>query len=234
VRPGGPAPVLAVVGLRAEARIAAGDGVVTLAGGGDAARLASALAERLRDGVAAVISFGIAGGLAPDLPAGTVVVADAVHDGVVRWPVDAAWRASLLVALPGAISGGLSGVDRAAATLDEKAHLRGRDGTVAVDMESHVAARFADRHRVPFAALRVVADPAERTIPAAALVGMRPDGTTDVGAVIRALARQPGDLPALIRTARDAQAAFRALRACRGRIGPTLGCVASDEIVLPR
>lgn len=229
----GPAPVLAVVGLRAEARIAAGDGIATLAGGGDVARLASALAERLQDGVSAVISFGIAGGLAPDVPAGSVVVADAVHDGVMRWPVDAAWRASLLAALPDAISGDISGVDRAAATLDDKTHLRGRDDTVAVDMESHVAARLADRHRVPFAALRVVADPAERTLPDAALVGMRPDGTTDIGAVIRALARQPGDLPALIRTARDAQAAFRGLRACRRRIGPRLGFAAADEIVLP-
>lgn len=216
-------PVLVVVGLQAEARIVAGEGVTAVVGGGDAGRLAQRLTERLNQGVSAVLSFGIAGGLAPGLAAGSVVVADAVHDGAMRWTVDPAWRERLLGALPDAMSGSLSGVDRAAASLDEKRHLRGRDGTVAVDMESHVAARLADRHRVPFAALRVVADPAERTLPEAALVGMRPDGSTDAAAVIRALLRRPADVPGLIRTALDVRAALQALRACRGRLGGRVG-----------
>ena len=41
---------------------------------------------------------------------------------------------------------------------------------------------------------------------------MRQDGSTDVGAVVRALGRRPGELPALLRTALDARAAFSALR----------------------
>lgn len=215
-------PVVAVAGLRAEARIAAGDGVVAVAGGGDAGRLAELLDERLADGAAAVISFGIAGGLAPGLASGSVVVADAVHDGATRWPTDPAWQGRLLAALPGAVAGGLSGVGRAAASLDEKHHLRARDGTLAVDMESHVAARLADRHALPFAALRVVADPAEHMLPDAALVGMRPDGTADVLAVIRALGRHPADLPGLIRTALQARTAFQALRTTRERTGDRL------------
>jgi hypothetical protein len=84
-------------------------------------------------------------------------------------------------------------------------------GAVAVDMESHVAARLAAHYGLPFAALRIIADPAERSLPAAALVGMRPDGSTDIAAVLRALGRRPSDLPALIRTALDARAAFAAL-----------------------
>ena len=40
-------------------------------------------------------------------------------------------------------------------------------------MESHIVAQLAARMRLPFAVLRVIADPAERAIPPAALVGMR-------------------------------------------------------------
>ncbi len=82
-------------------------------------------------------------------------------------------------------------------------------------MESHVAARLAALHGLPFAALRVVADPAERSLPPAALVGMRPDGTTDIGAVLRSLGRAPRQLPGLIRTGLDARAAFSALKSSR-------------------
>jgi len=47
------------------------------------------------------------------------------------------------------------------------------------------------RHGVPFAACRVIIDPAERTLPPAALVGMRADGRPDVFAVVRSLCQQP-------------------------------------------
>lgn len=216
-------PVLAVTGLRAEAKIAAGEGVKTVAGGGDAARLASLLQEGLAAGGRAVISFGIAGGLAPSLRAGTIVVADAVDDGQTRWTTNAIWRARLLEALPTAVRGGLAGVDGAIVGPLGKAALHRRSGALAVDMESHVAARLAALHRVPFAALRVVADSAERSLPEAAIVGMRPDGTIDVCAVIRALTRRPKDLPTLIQTALDARVAFAALSASRNRLSARLG-----------
>ncbi len=45
------------------------------------------------------------------------------------------------------------------------------------------------QHGLPFAVLRVVADPQERDLPPAALAGMRADGTTDVGSGA-ALSRQ--------------------------------------------
>ena len=208
-------PVLAVTGLLAEARIASGAGVVTVAGGGDPARLALLLQAAMARGARAVISFGIAGGLEPGLVPGSVLLARAVHDGDLRTPTSAAWVARLAEALPGARLADLAGVDAAVAGSGDKAALHRRTGAAAVDMESHVAARLAALHGLPFAALRVVADPAERTLPPAALVGMRPDGTTDLGAVLRALGRAPRQLPGLIRTGLDAQAAFSALKASR-------------------
>lgn len=212
-------PLIAVTGLAAEARIAAGSGITTLPGGGDAARLALMLQAHLEQGARAVISFGIAGGLAAGYPPGTVVVARTVVTDDDRWPADPDWHRALTAALPQAVPGNLLGVDAAVAGAPAKALLRARSGAVAVDMESHVAARLAARYGLPFAALRVISDPAERGLPQAALVGMRPDGGTDIGAVLRALARHPADLPGLIRTALDAQAAFRALKISREAAG---------------
>lgn len=213
-------PILAVTGLRAEARIAAGSGIVTVAGGGDPARLALLLQAALQRGARAVISFGIAGGLEPGLRPGTVLVARGIHDGPERVPADADWTERLSALLPGARLGDLVGVDAAVAGAGEKRDLHRRTGAAAVDMESHVAARLAGLHGVPFAALRVVADPAERTLPPAALVGMRPDGTADLGAVLRSLGRRPRQLGALIRTGLDARAAMVALTASRSLLGP--------------
>ncbi len=208
-------PILAVTGLLAEARIAAGSGVVTVAGGGDPARLALLLQGALARGPRAVLSFGIAGGLEPGLAPGTVLIARGIHDGDSRIETASAWVVRLAAALPGARIVDLAGVDSAVVAARHKSALHRRTGAAAVDMESHVAARLAALHRLPFAALRVVADPAERTLPPAALVGMRPDGTTDIVAVLRSLGRAPRQLPGLVRTGLDAQAAFAALKASR-------------------
>ncbi|HEX4767841.1 MAG TPA: phosphorylase [Lichenihabitans sp.] len=208
-------PLLAVTGLSAEARIAAGTGVVTLAGGGNAARLSLRLQAALDRGAAAVISFGIAGGLTPGLAPGTTIIGRIVDDGAARVSTDPSWRRRLSTALPHAIVGDLVGVDAPVCGIAGKSEWHRRTGAAAIDMESHVAARLAARYDVPFAALRIVADPADRTVPQAATVGMRADGSTDVGAVLKALARQPAELPGLVRTALDARAAFASLMRSR-------------------
>ena len=88
-------------------------------------------------------------------------------------------------------------------------------GAAAADMESHVVARTAAELALPFAILRVIADPAERELPPAALAGMRADGGINVGAVLASLARSPRQLPALIRLAAEAGRARAALLRCQ-------------------
>jgi len=64
-----------------------------------------------------------------------------------------------------------------------------------------------------------VLDPAQRSLPSSAIAGMRADGTTALMPVMRAVARHPGQLPALLRLASDALAAKRTLRAVRACVG---------------
>lgn len=216
-------PVLAATGMVAEAEIARGQGVLAFAGGGDPARLALMLQGALDRGAKGVISFGIAGGLAPGYAPGQTIVAEGVHADGQRFATDRHWVERLSRHLPHARRGDLVGVDRIVAGAGSKAALFEATGAVAVDMESHIAARLAAQYGVPFAALRIVADPAQRTLPEAATVGMRSDGSMDARAVMRSLVRRPGDIPALIRTAMDASAAFAALKGNRRRLSGLLG-----------
>jgi hopanoid-associated phosphorylase len=205
--------ILVATGLLREVRIIGRPGVVAIAGGGNAVRLEQALEEVIALGgptVRALLSSGVAGALDPALRPGDLVI------GCEGEPL---LIAALRRALPGAVSGGITGSDRAAATVEQKQALRSRSGAVAVDMESHVAARVAARHGLPFAAVRAISDGATDVLPPAALAGMRPDGAMAIGAVLRSLARDPRQIAALMRTARDAERGFRALFRCHRGLG---------------
>ena len=225
-------PVIAVVGLAREARIAAGPGVHAVAGGGDARRLAGTLERALASGARAVISFGIAGGLVEDLNAGAWLVGHAIVATGRRWPCDAAWTALLLERLPGAEAALLAGADAPIAEPVAKRALHLATGAAAVDTESHVAADIAARHGLPFAAFRVVADGARQALPPAAAVAIAPDGRIRHRAVLGSLRRAPGQLPTLLRTAADARRAFGALSRGRRLLGPGLAYPDLGELLL--
>jgi len=200
-----PPGCVVAVGLKSEAALLP-PGVRVVVSGGDPTRLA-ALLDALPDDVTAVLSFGIAGGLAPEIATGEVVVASAVWDDGTLWPVDAVWLAGLSVrrGLMAASAGLLS--DAAA-----KAALHRSSGALAVDMESGAAARFARVRGLPFGVLRAVADGPQDVLPEAAAVGLNPNGSPAPGRVLAALLRRPGDLPALLRLASASAKAHAALR----------------------
>jgi adenosylhomocysteine nucleosidase len=215
--------IVAVVGLLREKRIVAGEGVRVVTGGGDAAGLAARLDQAFSQGFDGVISFGICGALSPTLKPGDVVVASGVRDGAARFQTDTAWTRSIASRLSHAVNGSVAGSDVMLTTAEAKAALHGSSGAVAVDMESHIAARFAQHHGLPLAVIRSVSDGADHALPPAAQRGMRPDGSMDVGAVLRALAADPRQLPALIRTGIEAEKGFSALVHGHHLLGPTLG-----------
>jgi hopanoid-associated phosphorylase len=221
------APVLAVTGLARERRIAAGIGVEAVGAGGDPARLRILLDGRTPPRCRAVVSFGIAGGLDPSLKPGDVVIGTGIVTPAGRRPADldaAATLVGLLAGLPNrVISADLAGVDAAVLAVSEKADLRERTGAAAVDMESHVAAAFAGRHGLPFAALRVICDPADRALPAFAANALTPDGEPDIRGVLSALVFGRARVGDLMRLGRDSNAAFAVLSRCRQCLGAELG-----------
>jgi adenosylhomocysteine nucleosidase len=228
-----PFPVIAVTGLRTEARIVAGPRVRAIAGGGDSAGLEAALHAAVAKRASAIISFGVAGGLAPGLAPGSRLIAHTViaEDGT-SYDCDPGWSKRLSSAFGGATFAGIAGVDSPVVGHEEKQALHLKTGAHAADMESHIAARVAAFHKLPFAAFRVVADPAHRRLPHAALVALKADGTLALGAIAASILRNPGQIPLLLRTAHDAQAAFLTLFRSRKLIAGTLGCSDFREFLL--
>ncbi|MGB6174764.1 MAG: phosphorylase [Methylocella sp.] len=226
-------PVIAVTGLKAEARIAAGPRILTVSGGGDALGLARRLEAALASEASAIISFGVAGGLAPGLASGTKLVARSVvaADGT-RYYGDPVWSEQLSCALGGAAIVDIAGVDLPVGGPAERLALHLKSGALAADTESHVAARAAAAHKLPFAAFRVVADPAHRQLPHAALVAMKPDGSLALGAIAGSILRDPRQVPRLLLTALDARAAFAALFRGRKMLAGPLGFTDFRELLL--
>jgi adenosylhomocysteine nucleosidase len=221
--------LLVVSGLAAESRIATGPRTQAFCSGGVGVRLEQALAAASCDGPAGVLSFGVAGGLAPGMASGALVLGEWIESGSERFSCDPGWLQHLADKLPTATRAPILGVDAPVAQASKKALLAASTGAAAVDTESHIAARWATRHGVPFAAIRVVLDPVELTLPPAALAGARADGEVDVFAVLRSLAASPRQLPALLRTALDAKRAFDGLRSCRRAIGDDFGFFARND-----
>lgn len=214
--------MIVVVGMKFEARIAAGLGVPVICGG-DGKNLSSLLTHAMAAGCGGLISFGVAGGLAPHLKPGTCVIASEIIDDEGTRATDERWAQRLTRLIPGSVYGAIAGVRQPIAHAADKRRLHGETGALAVDMESHIVAEAAERHRVPFAAIRVVVDPVGRTIPRSALAGSRADGTIDPIAVVRSLARYPRDLVGLIRLSLDTRAARATLMRGRDLLGPGLG-----------
>jgi hopanoid-associated phosphorylase len=221
--PAAPPIVVAAAGLAREARIAAGPGVRAIACGVDAQRLAAALEREVAKGAAAIMSFGIAGGLTADARPGTWIVGRSVVASGARFACDAAWRQMLLRKLPGARSADVAGSARVLSLPIDKRALHAATGAIAVDTESHVAAAIAVAHGLPFAVFRVIADPLEAQLPAAAANALGARGEVRLAAIAAGLARAPGQLPALLRTANTARTAFAALSRGRRLLGLRLG-----------
>lgn len=135
---------------------------------------------------------------------------------------DHSWSAILADRLSAQIGPVLGSAEMIADTHAKRA-AHAQTSALAADMESHIAAAVAARHGLPFAVARVVSDAADRSLPKAAQAGMAADGSMDIAAVLKALAADPRQLPALIRVGGEAESAFRALGRGRDLLGPGLG-----------
>ena len=170
------------------------------------------------DGAVALLSIGIAGGLDAALRPGDIVLPDTILGATgAQHRASAEWHAAVMQELPRVAIGALLAARKPIGTVAEKAAVRAASGALAVDMESGAVAEAAGEADVPFLALRVIADPADRAVPPAALHGIAPDGSRRPLAVLLRLVMRPSDLPPLIRLARDSDAALRQLRRVASR-----------------
>jgi len=229
-----------VTGLVREARLIAGAArrlpanarPGLFSAGGDWRRARAGAATLIEDGAKALVSFGVAGGLADGLRAGDVILAsEVVMAGQPAIATTAHWREALSARLGESVRchcGPIATVEDAITTAEAKCRVAGRSGAIAVDMESYGVALAACDAGVPLAVIRAVSDPAGRAVPAAAAAAVGADGRIHPGRLVGGLVRRPGDIAGMWRVGRDGQAAFRSLRRVAVRIVPFGFCLALE------
>src|SRR5438128_1637781 len=167
-----------------------------------------------------VVSCGFSGGLDPALAPGDLVIATAVRDETGdELAAPQSVRQQALQALRGlrCFEGELLCTTSVAATEGEKLALA-RPGTLAVDMESHPAARAAAEAGVPWLAIRAIVDPLRSSLPSFA----REPHASYLGPALKYALSGPRSVGDLLRLARHARIAAAALEAALRWLGPML------------
>lgn len=189
-------PIGVVCALGWEARCLRGLPGLAATVSGLGAEPARAAAQTLvSKGVAALVSFGSAGGLDPALRAGDLMLPETVFDRAEqRVRTDAGWHAAMRARLaPSTVcTAALRQVSAPLLDPPAKAALRAATGAAAVDMESAAVAEVAAAAGLPFLILRVVLDDAGAALPAPLLAAVDGQGRPRPLALLAAFARRPG------------------------------------------
>jgi adenosylhomocysteine nucleosidase len=154
--------------------------------------------------IRSIVSFGVCGALSNTFKPGDVAIGKSVlcPDGAIYFPdtnIIGGWQAAVC------------GSDEILATPEEKDEFW-FEGCDVVDMQSHVVARFASERDIPFYIIRAVVDPYDFDLPPVALIPPKEDGSLDIWAITKSLARKPWQFPAVIRTWWWNRKAIRALQ----------------------
>ena len=191
------------------------DYTLVVAGPGQV-RAERAAAALVAEGCDALVSWGLAGGLARTHAPGALIVATAVYrDSALALDCDPELQAALyarLAPLGASVAPLYSSVDPIG-SVAAKAALHARYGAAAVDLESAAIATVANAHGLRFVAVRSLVDPADFDLPPAALAGMTADGRTRPLATLTRILIHPQELPPLLQLARWYHRALRALAA---------------------
>lgn len=206
-----------VTGLVAEARCLRQGQNRFVCTGGNSARAREGAERLVTQDVCALCSFGLAGGLSPELASGSLLLPKTVilPDGD-EIDTDSVWRERLdyLSRTAGLdpLSATIAGCDDIVATPEDKAELYRTSGAVAVDMESHAVGEVALEANLPFVVVRVIADTHDEAIPEVARQGLGEEGQIRPLAVLMELMRRPNQTGSLIRLGRESGRALGALR----------------------
>ena len=205
-------PVLCTSGLAAEAKVARAAGFQVIVGAGDPRRTAE-LVELAAKRAKFLISFGVAGGLAPHLRSGQVILSAEVIGSDRRWHPNQRFHRQVgeLARRIGALEGPVLGSSDILSTEIDKVRAWRSTGALAVDLESAIVARTAEAAGLPFLVLRTIADPATRELPPAALIPLWKNGTPALHRVFSEVLRRPWQIGALFGLARETRQALIAL-----------------------
>jgi adenosylhomocysteine nucleosidase len=191
------------------------DGAVLKVSGMGPRRAALASRTLLENGATALLSWGSAGGLAPKLfPGNLILPKTVIASDQSLYHVETSWHQRLCNRLKGHVDFHTEPLVESATVIctpAEKAVLFLQTGAIGVDMESGAVATVAQEARVPFMVVRAIADSADTTISDSSLNSVDEFGRLSCLKLIQGLAGHPGELFTLVRIARNYRAAQRTL-----------------------
>lgn len=192
---------------------------VRVSGPGEA-NAAAAAAAAIEAGAGGLISFGLCGGLAPDVASGCLVLPNSIlmSDGR-RISVDQRWRARIAAAVEDDFMTDGRPLLAAAEIIDTPATKAraAASGAAAVDLESGAIAAAAAKAGLPFVAVRAVADAAGDALPAGIATWVDAKGRSRAAPFIGA-ALKPINWPALVTLVRRWGTARRTLERVAQRL----------------
>ena len=202
--------------------------VVSDTGSEAASRAASLLVSA---GAQALISWGCAGGLAPELKPGNLVIpTQIVQASGEILPVDPAWAQRLSERIAQdvrAFQGKLLETSVIVSAAAEKQRLFELTQALVIDMESAGIARSAAEHNVPFLAVRSVVDPASTTLPSSIADSFDNRGRLHLPALLARCLVSPSHLIDLIQLGRHFDLAMQTLVKVDRLTGSDLLCTNS-------
>jgi adenosylhomocysteine nucleosidase len=175
----------------------------------------------VQEGVTALASVGVAGGLRPGLRPGEMVIGERVVEegtgkGSGAWDADIPGAqlayTTLLARGIRAWKGTVVSTRAAVMRAQDKSALYRKTGALAVDMESAAVARTAAESNLPFLTLRAVCDPQERTLDRDLTGCLDQGGRIHFSILLKNLLRRPSLVSDLLPLARDFALALSALR----------------------
>jgi len=191
------------------------DGAMLSISGMGPGRATEASRALLEKGVTALLSWGSAGGLAPEISPGSLILPKTViASNRARYHVDATWHNRLCHRLEGHINFLTEPMTESTTVVcspEEKAILFRETGAIGVDMESAAVAAVAQKKEVPFLVVRAVADAVDTTIPKSTLKAFDEFGRLRFLKLIHGFVQHPTELFALLRIGRNYGAAQRTL-----------------------
>ncbi len=183
--------------------------------------------------ITALVSFGVAGALDPNLKPGDLVLPDAIYADQ-QWPVNLAWRDRLQQKLAmdvTVVNGVLAHSPEPLTSEKTKQDLAQATGACAVDMESGALAAVAARADIPFIAVRAIIDPVQFSPPQALLSAVYPDGRVNPVRIMTLLLNRSVHLSTLIQMGAGMRAARKTLSRVIQLAGPEMTSQISDRSI---
>jgi adenosylhomocysteine nucleosidase len=179
---------------------------------------AGASAELLvKHGVGSLISWGCAAALDAAFQPGDLVLASSCvdTDQVEIKPNDQGWVEAVRNKLTQALTirtGKLAESKIIVASSGDKTQLANATGAVVLDMESTAIARVAKLHKLPFLAVRAIADPLNMDLPKAVIHALNDQGEVILSKLFMFLLLHPSELLGLVKLGLHFKAARNTLK----------------------